>query len=208
MNTASDISGKEFSVAGALESGIGSPPVLKDASPDDMAVTLPFVISSRRLVVSKSHGDGSAAKADRHSSFEVHGHERSPRLAPVFLLTAAIAVGSLGALFYFLVDPVHFSIFPPCLFHQLTGLYCPGCGGQRSFHQLLHGHLIAAIRLNAMFVFSLPLLGWLGARYVRHSFRGQPASFDSKWWWAYVGAWILFAVLRNLPFPICQWFAA
>ena len=126
----------------------------------------------------------------------------------MFLLIAAVAVGGLGALFYFLVDPTRFSIFPPCLFHQVTGLDCPGCGAQRSFHQLLHGHLIAAIRLNAMFVFSVPLFAWLGGRYARQTFRGEPADFHFKWWRAYLAAWILFAVLRNLPFPVCQWFAA
>ena len=26
-----------------------------------------------------------------------------------------------------------------CLFHELTGLYCPGCGGTRAVWALLHG---------------------------------------------------------------------
>lgn len=28
----------------------------------------------------------------------------------------------------------------PCLFHELTGLYCPGCGGTRAVRALLKGH--------------------------------------------------------------------
>lgn len=29
----------------------------------------------------------------------------------------------------------------PCLFHTLTGLYCPGCGGTRAVRSLLRGDL-------------------------------------------------------------------
>lgn len=30
----------------------------------------------------------------------------------------------------------------PCLFKQVTGLYCPGCGGTRAAVYLLHGELV------------------------------------------------------------------
>lgn len=35
-------------------------------------------------------------------------------------------------------------IFPPdgCVLHNLTGYYCPGCGGTRAIHALLHGHIV------------------------------------------------------------------
>lgn len=29
----------------------------------------------------------------------------------------------------------------PCLFHLLTGLYCPGCGGTRAVISLMHGQV-------------------------------------------------------------------
>ena len=29
----------------------------------------------------------------------------------------------------------------PCLFHLVTGYYCPGCGGTRAIASLLHGQL-------------------------------------------------------------------
>lgn len=31
---------------------------------------------------------------------------------------------------------------PPCVFHSLTGLYCPGCGGTRACRLLLSGHIV------------------------------------------------------------------
>jgi hypothetical protein len=123
------------------------------------------------------------------------------------LLLAACGAIAI-AITYFVFDPIRVSIFPPCLFRELTGLDCPGCGGQRALHQLLHGHLIAAIRLNAMFVFSLPLFAWVGIRFAVRKFRGEPAVFRLPWWGAYIVAWIIFGVLRNLPFDVCHWFAA
>jgi len=129
-------------------------------------------------------------------------------VARMLWLAAALGIGVTGAAVYFVFDPTRVPIFPPCLFHQLTGLDCPGCGAQRALHQLLHGNLIAAIHLNAMFVLSLPLFAWLGARFFVREWKGQPESFQFKWWWLYAAAWILFGALRNLPFPVCQWFAA
>jgi Protein of unknown function (DUF2752) len=128
--------------------------------------------------------------------------------AKALIAAAAVLAGVFGILIFFVFDPTKVSLFPPCLFHQWTGLDCPGCGGQRALHELLHGNLIAAIRLNAMFVFSLPLFGWLIPRWLWRARRGEPISSNSKWWWAYVAAWLLFGVLRNLPVPMLAWFAA
>jgi hypothetical protein len=124
------------------------------------------------------------------------------------LLAGAAALCVMGVLIYFLFDPTQVAIFPPCMFHQLTGLDCPGCGAQRALHQLLHGNLVAAFRLNAMFVLSLPLLVWFGPRFITRTWKREPLSINTRWLWFYLAAWILFGVLRNLPFPICAWFAA
>lgn len=50
---------------------------------------------------------------------------------------------------------MEYQLFPPCLFHRLTGLNCPGCGMQRFVHALTNGHPIEAIAYNAF----LPLVG-------------------------------------------------
>src|SRR6185503_13011425 len=38
--------------------------------------------------------------------------------------------------------------YPGCIFHQMTGLWCPGCGLTRGTYELLHGHVGAALGYN------------------------------------------------------------
>jgi hypothetical protein len=124
------------------------------------------------------------------------------------LLLGAIALCALGALVYFAIDPTQVAIFPACTFHSITGLDCPGCGAQRALHQLLHGNIIAALRLNVMFVLSLPLAAWYGPRLISRSFQRLPSGAPPRWLWFYIAAWLVFGVVRNLPFPVCRWFFA
>src|SRR4030095_8426930 len=70
----------------------------------------------------------------------------------VFIIAAGAAL-----LLYFFVEPKN-GVLPKCFFHELTGLYCPGCGVQRSFHALLNGHILTAIDYNLLFILLLPLI--------------------------------------------------
>jgi hypothetical protein len=119
---------------------------------------------------------------------------------------ALLLAFALLALFFF--DPARHAFYPQCYFHKTTGWLCPGCGGLRAVHQLLHGHLTAAFRLNALFVGSLPFLAWFGARHTIAWLRKQPAP-DLHLVWAWIGLAVLavFAVVRNLPFAHDIWLA-
>lgn len=91
--------------------------------------------------------------------------------------------------------------FPRCTFQQFTGLQCPGCGGLRATHALLHGDLASAWRLNPLWVASLPLAGWsAGAMVVEHrTGRRIPHPLRPRWAWvAVVAAVLVFGLLRNL----------
>ena len=41
---------------------------------------------------------------------------------------------------------------PKCLFHEWTGLYCPGCGGTRALYALLHGDLKTSLHNNLLLI--------------------------------------------------------
>jgi hypothetical protein len=107
--------------------------------------------------------------------------------------------GACAILFFF--KPGQHWFYPVCHFHTLTGLHCPGCGSSRALHELLHGNLLAALRLNALLVLCLAGLAGLGARFVRARLRRQRATFSVRggWLWAFLCAAVVFTLLRNLP---------
>ncbi len=49
---------------------------------------------------------------------------------------------------------------PPCVFHTLTGYYCPGCGGSRAVTALLHGHLLRSLYYHPFVVYAAGIGGW------------------------------------------------
>ncbi len=59
---------------------------------------------------------------------------------------------------YLFFNPTDYGIFPKCQFLLATGYKCPGCGSQRAIHALLNGDFIAAVKYNAIFIISLPII--------------------------------------------------
>ena len=117
-----------------------------------------------------------------------------------------VAAGAL-LLLYFFVEPKN-GILPKCFFHELTGLYCPGCGVQRSFHALLNGHILIAIDYNLLFILFLPLIIYFilaftwGKKLSASSFIYKPVfSFTV------VIVVISFWALRNIPIMPFLWLA-
>src|SRR5258706_6833703 len=108
-----------------------------------------------------------------------------------------MAIGC-SAVVLFLFNPARHSFYPFCLFHQTTGLLCPGCGSLRALHQLLHGHIAAALHFNALLVLSIPVIGWVAVRYTVRRLKGEPQSFDfhPAWLWGLLLLGLLFGVLR------------
>jgi hypothetical protein len=112
---------------------------------------------------------------------------------------AALAGGVLLVLFLF--PPSEYRFYPRCVFHALTGLQCPGCGGLRAAHQLLHGNWASAFHCNPLLVTMLPFsLLWMIAHLVNQS-KGN------DWWrpfrhpawpWLLLTVAVAFGIARNL----------
>src|SRR6266496_822022 len=108
------------------------------------------------------------------------------------LLVMLAAAGAAAILFSF--NPTQHGFYPVCYFHAATGLNCPGCGSLRALHQLLHGHVVEAARLNLLLLLCLPYLGWRAIRLVRARLLGQPATFAIRpvWLWMFLCVAVVF----------------
>jgi len=119
--------------------------------------------------------------------------------------TAALAIGGgiavAGGAFLFCFDPTRYHFYPTCIFHQATGLLCPGCGSLRALHQLLHGHLLTAFRFNPLLVIALPLLVCFGVLYGARNQRQQVERvlLKPRWLWAMGLILLVVSIWRNLP---------
>lgn len=103
-----------------------------------------------------------------------------------------VLAGAGAFALFFVFDPSALRYCPPCPFHAMTGLHCPGCGSTRALHQLAHGNFISAFRLNALAILAVPVLGVLLARGGRQFIR-------PVWIWSLLAVVVVFGVLRNLP---------
>jgi hypothetical protein len=123
--------------------------------------------------------------------------EQRDRSFPVSALTVLVAASAVAILFFF--NPSRHGFYPICYFHSITGLKCPGCGSLRALHELLHGNVLEAVRLNALLLLCLPCFGWLAARFFAARLRRQAATFAVQplFLWAFLCVAMVFTVLRN-----------
>ncbi|MBW7905397.1 MAG: DUF2752 domain-containing protein [Phycisphaerae bacterium] len=84
--------------------------------------------------------------------------------APKPILLAGLPLLAAAAVLLYTVDPAGGHWFPPCPFHALTGLHCPGCGSLRAMHRLMHGRLFEAFRCNPLMVAILPFVSYAALR--------------------------------------------
>lgn len=109
------------------------------------------------------------------------------------LLAAAAAV-LLGLLFF--NDPETAVWYPPCLFHEATGLYCFGCGNTRALYSLIHGDIAGSLRKNLLFI---PAVLFLLISILKPRRVNRPSVL-----WTAAAVIAGFTLLRNLPWePFC-----
>jgi hypothetical protein len=114
-------------------------------------------------------------------------------LKPVNLIVWITVAAVILWLFYF---------YPSCIFHRLTGLFCPGCGSRRAVLAVLDGNWRQAAGYNIL------LMAAVGERVVYFILAGFKLRFYSSNYLRFLLIIALgFGILRNLPVePFC-WLA-
>ena len=103
-----------------------------------------------------------------------------------------------GVLYAFLILHTPFRI--PCLFREITGLQCPGCGTSRMALALMRFDIPAAFAYNPIAFFSFP--AWFLISIC--AFVGRPKALRSsknllRILYINIVIYMIFAIFRNLP---------
>lgn len=105
------------------------------------------------------------------------------------------------AILYFYINPSS-ALFPKCPLYTTTGIYCPGCGSQRAFHDLLHLSFKEVIGHNILFLGGILVLAYhltitLLNKYFNSDIKNLLYSKNTPK--IILVIVILFWVLRNIP---------
>ena len=99
-------------------------------------------------------------------------------------------------------------IFPPCMFHALTGFSCPGCGSTRAVSALLRGDLLTSLKLQpAIFYCALIYTAFV----ISHKWHKKetPLSFQKGMFSSSFFSFSRYAPKREYPLCTCldfPWF--
>lgn len=71
-----------------------------------------------------------------------------------FVIAAALCAGIRFGILDLFKNMSH------CIFHRMTGLYCPGCGGTRAVTALLRGKILTSLYYHPVVVYTAVFAGW------------------------------------------------
>ena len=125
--------------------------------------------------------------------------ERS-RLSRWICAGGMAAASAATATYIFLVDPNVSKAYPQCPLKAMTGLDCPGCGGLRATHSLLHGDIAGAFDHNILAAIFVPVMAYLIVRWILGQFDVELPGIRMPRWAAFaIPAFIVvFSVVRNV----------
>lgn len=133
---------------------------------------------------------------------------KSTRPAPLAVFAALGAV----VVYLFTVNPTDSTPDAAgfCLWHAVTGIDGPTCGGTRMAWYLVHGDLVEAARHHLIALLTVPFLLYALIAWTAASLFGRALPTYRPGWRAYTSYGVVFllysTVLRNLPWAPFDWF--
>lgn len=131
----------------------------------------------------------------------VDGRPRGRRLLGPGITIGALAGLTVAVHFH---DPHQVGSWGGCPLYDMTGIYCPGCGGLRAVNDLTRGDVGAAASSNLFFVVLVPAVVALLALWLADRWRGITRPLPEKAvgpvLWTGLTVWLVFTVVRNFAF--------
>lgn len=107
-------------------------------------------------------------------------------------LVLGVAVIVMGLIYLKVISP-KWGLHIPCLFNEVTGYYCPGCGVTRASLALIDGDIYQSFRYNMIVYIVLPFMG------IGSFLREKRVPYANTLLITLAVIVIVFGVLRNLP---------
>ena len=94
----------------------------------------------------------------------------------------------------------------PCYIHELTGLFCPGCGGSRSAAALLHGRFLVCAVDYPLMAYAVIMYLWFMVSQTIQRVSKNRCPIGLRWrnsyLWIALGILLAHFILKNVYFLI------
>lgn len=123
-------------------------------------------------------------------------NSRTKKILFIFFVVLLIVIVFFG--YTILASRTGVAIF--CVFHKITGLYCPGCGVTRSLASFANLDIYQAFRYNELIFVAGPLILYYYFNKVYYWIFSKTFKDVPKYFWGLVlFIAIVFGILRNIP---------
>lgn len=125
---------------------------------------------------------------------------KAKRLLAVFLLLMAFIIFLLTYKYL----KIKYNISIPCIIHEITGLFCPGCGITRAIFALLELDIKKAIKYNILIIIIFPfiIIYIINCLYIFiNNLKKDPSKiFPKILWYFLLIITIVFGIIRNINY--------
>lgn len=118
----------------------------------------------------------------------------------IIVLLIIISIICISFLYMKIYNTYHIGI--PCVFHEITGLYCPGCGITRAIFSLLKLDFSSAVHNNFLIIIVGPFLLYYWSVVLSRWILFKKSTLILPNWLCYLILIIviIFGILRNFSF--------
>lgn len=115
----------------------------------------------------------------------------------IILAVIAIVIAAVFVLFPEVFERFRF----PCMFHEIAGFYCPGCGGTRAVRALLRGKIVDSFVYNPSVLYAAVMYIWfMGSQLLTRLTKGKIKGLKYRhiYLWIALVIIIVNCVIRNI----------